>query len=185
MTLRGRRRERAPRSASPSLNADERAVQVAEAIVGRAWVERLLRYHDRMELALDAARETRQLAGDRLAEEQRYGGPQEISAAHAALEHAIGAHGTVEAASLQAREALQTALAALSASTRENADSATGDRVRGDEPVAGAPSAVTPGPALRRTPREEGASQVARRARWRIVRLLALACGIRGPERPL
>jgi hypothetical protein len=184
VTLRSRRRERALRSESSSLSADERVVQVAEAIVGRAWVERLLRHHDRMELALDAARETCRVAGDRLVEEQRYGRPQEISEAHAALELAIGAHGTVEAASLQAREALHTALAALSASTWENADSATAAQPRGDEPVLDVPSAATPGLRFQRTPLGNRASQAVRRARWRIGRLLALACGVRGPERP-
>jgi hypothetical protein len=43
VTVLGRRRTRAAQSATPSPSADELAVYAAEAIVGRAWADQLLR----------------------------------------------------------------------------------------------------------------------------------------------
>ena len=54
---RSRRRTRAGQRVASSRSADELAVQAAEAIVGRAWAEQLLRYYNRMDNAFHAARE--------------------------------------------------------------------------------------------------------------------------------
>ena len=54
---RSRRRTRAGRRVVSARSADELAVQAAEAIVGRAWAEQLLRYYNRMDNAFHAARE--------------------------------------------------------------------------------------------------------------------------------
>lgn len=179
--MRGRRHEDDPRNVRSSPSADEQAVHAAEAIVGRAWVEQLLRYHDRMRIALDAAGETCQAAVDRLCAEQRGGDPGRISTAHAVLEHAIAAHHAIEAASRQAHEALQAALDALAASTADHPDPATTGRPRRPVQSSGRAVAIASEPARRPMPPQAAMIQGVRRARQRIERLLARR--VRGPER--
>jgi len=155
----------------------------AEAIVSRAWIERLLRYQDRMELSLAAALETCHGAGQRFAEEQSQGDPGRTGVAHAELEHAIGVHHAVETASRQASEALQAALCALVSPICEYAGSATASQARDEELAPGPASEAAPGPVTRRASRRAVARQAARGARELAGRLLTLARRARGPER--
>lgn len=180
--MRGRRREVSSDEVRPSQSADEQAVRAAEAIVGRAWVERLLHYHVRMQSALAAGRETCRHAADRLAAEQRHGDARGIGAAHTALEHAIAAHDAIETASRQASEALQAALRAQTRSIREEAETVTTKRAWGGEPAAGAASGLP----LGRIALWRGILQAARRARWRVLRrfVLGRAAGGSGPRQP-
>lgn len=158
----GRRRARAARSA-PSPTADELAVHAAEAIVGRAWAELLLRYYDRMDRAFHLAREQSEAAAGRLVTAQRCGDPNEIGLAHAALERALNACRTSEAAREQGRQSLQAALTALAYAGSERADPASAGQVEGGGPIA----ALAPAPPPRQEPTADWTPRAARRKRWR------------------
>jgi transposase InsO family protein len=161
----GWRRERAPRSARLALAAGEQVVHAAEAIVGRAWAEDLLRDCDRMDRAVNAAREQYEAACLRLFAAQRCGDPGEISVAHVMVERAIDACRTGEVARERGRQALQAALDALA-----HSDSATGQGEGGDT-VSASALAVMPGPSIRHVPPDGRALQTARSAVWRFGRL--------------
>jgi hypothetical protein len=172
----GRRRARAAQtqSAVPSLPAGEQAVHDAEAIVGRAWAEQLLRYYDRMDCAFNAAREQYEAACVSLVAAQRARDPSEISVAHAALQSALDACRLSEAARERGREALQRALDALTRASVQDAVSATASRVRGDGPMPTTASAATPGSSIQHqeATSDDVALKAARRALWRFWSLL-------------
>jgi len=170
---RGRRRARDAQSAAPSPTAGELAVHAAEAIVGRAWAEQLLRYYDRMDYAFNAARLQCEAAAGCLVVAQRYGDPGEINIAHAALERTLAACRTSEAAREQAHQALQAALDALARRGGDRADSAGAGRPQDGDPVSAITSAVMPGPSIQQAPRNAGVAQTVRRALWRFGRLRA------------
>ena len=171
---RGRRRARATQDAVPSPTVDELAVRAAEAIVGRAWAKRLLRHYDRADRALDAARRQCEAAAGCLVVAQRSGDPSEISLAHAALERALDACRTGEAAREQGREALQAALDALARMEMEGEgegeqpDSMAAARVEGGDPLPSAAPDVATGRSISRTLPAGGAPQVVRRVLGRV-----------------
>ena len=120
-------------------------MHTAEAIVGRAWADQLLRYYDRMDSAFHDARLQCEAAAGCLVVAQRYGDPGEISLAHAALELALEACRASEAAREQGREALQAALEALVRMDGDRAGSAQSvesDPIRPALPVGRAPQVV-------------------------------------------
>jgi hypothetical protein len=137
VTVLGRRRARAAQSATPSPSTDELAVYAAEAIVGRAWADQLLRYFDRMDGAFHAARLQCEAAAGCLVVAQRCGDPGEISLAHAALERALDACRASEAAREQGRQALQAALEALVRMDGERAGSAQAAGPADGDPLSG------------------------------------------------
>lgn len=163
-----RRRARMAQRSTPSPTADELVVRAAEAIVGRAWAEQLLRYYDRMDRAFNAARQRCEAAAGCLVVAQRDGDPGEISLAHAALERALDACRTGEAAREQGRRALQAALDALARvdGDGDRTDSATADRENDGDPVPANAPDVTSAP----SPTAGGATRVVRRALWRLGR---------------
>lgn len=169
---RSRRRTRGGRRVVSSRSADELAVRAAEAIVGRAWAEQLLRYHDRMDNAFHAARQRCETAAGRLVTAQRYGDPGEISLAHAALEQALEACRAGEAAREQGRQALQTALGALVRMDEDRAESSA-QTARSDDgdPAPTDASADTPRPLIRLALPAGKTPEVVRRALWRFGRL--------------
>ena len=173
----GRRRARAAQaqSAAPRLSAGDQAVYAAEAIVGRAWAEQLLRYCDYRDCAFDAACEQYEAACARLTAAQRCGDPSEISVAHAALQRALDACRTSECAREQARQALQTALDALARTTGQQRMDATGAGRVGSADESGAPvfapaPADTPGPSTPQVPVDGDSRQDAWRKLWRFGR---------------
>jgi len=162
-----RRRARVAQSSAPSPSADELAVRAAEAIVGRSWAEQLLRYYDRMDSAFNAARQQREAAAGCLVVAQRRGDPGEISLAHAALELALDACRTGEAAREQGRQALEAALDALARMDGDRTDPATAVQENdGDPAPATAPDATS-----EPSPSAGGATRVVWRALWRFGRL--------------
>ena len=167
---RGRRRARAAQDAVPSPTVDELAVRAAEAIVGRAWAKRLLRHYDRADRALDAARRQCEAAAGCLVVAQRSGDPSEISLAHAALERALDACRTGEAAREQGREALQAALDALARMEMEGEqlDSTGVARGEGGGPLPSAAPDVATGRSISRALPAGGAPQVVRRVLGRV-----------------
>lgn len=168
---RSRRRTRAGRRVVSSRSADELAVQAAEAIVGRAWAEQLLRYYNRMDNAFHAARERCETAAGTLVTAQRYGDPGEISLAHAALEQALEVCRASEAAREQGRQALQAALEALVRMDEARVDSAQAANSKDDDPAPTATSAVTSRPLIRLALPAGRTPEVVRRALWRFGRL--------------
>jgi hypothetical protein len=181
----GRRRARAAQaqSAAPCLSAGDQVVYAAEAIVRRAWAERLLRYCDHLDCAFAAACEQYEAACVRLAAAQRGGGPSEISVAHAALQRALDACRAGESAREQGRRALQTALDALAHTTgQQRVDAARAGRVESadesGDPVLAPSSADTPGPSTRRVPVDGDSPRDAWRTLWRFGRRRAR----RGPD---
>jgi hypothetical protein len=171
VTLLSRRRARAARSATPSPSTDELAVYAAEAIVGRAWADQLLRYFDRMDSAFHDARLQCEAAAGCLVVAQRYGDPGEISLAHAELERALNACRASEAAREQGRQALQAALEALVRMDGERAGSAQEARSADGDPLSAAARALTSRPSIRLALPAGGAPQVVRRVLWRFGRL--------------
>jgi hypothetical protein len=117
---RARQQGRPARCADCSTTAQERAVRAAEAVVLRAWAEELLRQYDCMAVALDAARQKRRIASERLLAADILGEPRGISIAHAALVAAMDVHRASEAASERVRRALEAALDSLERMRREN-----------------------------------------------------------------
>jgi hypothetical protein len=164
----GRRRGRAAQTphAATSLSAGDQAVHAAEEIVARAWAERLLRYCDRVDRALGAAREQYEVASVRLAAAQRRGDLSEISVAHAMLQHASDACRSGEASREQGRRALQKAIDAL-AGAEESQRGRDENGARGERRSVPAPApAVTPGPSTPQVPPCGSAHRTARRALW-------------------
>jgi hypothetical protein len=86
-----RRRARTARDQGSPLVAAEQVVRTAEAIVGRAWAEHLIRRRGELDWAVKAAYETSEAAYQRLATAQRGRDPRKISLAQAALERALEA----------------------------------------------------------------------------------------------
>ena len=170
---RSRRRTRAGQRVASSRSADELAVQAAEAIVGRAWAEQLLRYYNRMDNAFHAARERCETAAGTLVTAQRYGDPSEISLAHAALEQALEACRASEAAREQGRQALQTALEALVRMDEARADSAQAAHPADGDPAPTAATPVTSHPLIRLALPAGRTPEVLRRALWRFGRFRA------------
>jgi hypothetical protein len=157
-------------------------VRAAETIVGRAWAERLLRYCDRMDCALEAAHEQYEAAYVRLVAAQRNHDPSEISLAHAALEHAVDVCGTSETAREQGRQALQTALDVLARMGGDGMDAAQADQAEVGSPEP-AP-AVVPGTSIRQGLSADGALAPVRRALRRIGRLRTRRTPGPGPGQP-
>jgi hypothetical protein len=164
VTVLGRRRTRDTQSAPPPSSADEQAVYAAEAIVGRAWADQLLRYFDRMDSAFHDARLRCEAAAGCLTLAQRHGDPDEIGQAHAALERALDACRTTEAARERGREALQSTLEAL---LRMDGDRAGSPPSADADPPPTSARAVVPRLPVRLLPPVGGAPQAVRRALWR------------------
>jgi hypothetical protein len=166
------------------VTADEQASNAMGPAASRAWAERLQRYCDRMDSAFTFASERREAASGRLAEARRDGDPDEISAAHAALEHAANACHTSTAARERGREALRTALDTLAATTTtgELAVSATTGRTQGGETQSSGKQssgtqdstthAARPGLSIRQAPNGKAVG-AARLAPWHLGRLRA------------
>jgi hypothetical protein len=169
----GRRRARAAQGATPSPSTDELAVYAAEAIVGRAWADQLLRYFDHMDGAFHTARLQCEAAAGCLVVAQRYGDPGEISLAHAALERALGACRASEAAREQGRQALQAALEALMRVDGERAGSAQAERTADGDPLSPstAARALKSRPSIRLALPAGAAPRAVRRVLWRFGRL--------------
>jgi hypothetical protein len=117
--LRDRRSGRRARCTDSSLTAQQQAVRDAEAIVCLAWAEELLRQHKCTAVILDAARQERRAASERLAAARRCGEPGRISLAQAMLQDATQAHRAGEAASERVHRALEAVLGALTRTRKE------------------------------------------------------------------
>ena len=141
------------------------AVCDAEGIVRRAWEAVLLDRAQRMESAVQAARDNYE-AADRLATEaQRGGDPEEISAAYANLREAVEAARRTSSAALRIRPRLLAELDLLARAAKDRARSALTD-----QPVE---PATVPAPA----PRSAPPSRLRRGpARW--IRRLLRACEV-------
>jgi len=136
----GRRRARAARG--QGLIADEQAVRTAEAIVGRAWAQELVRRREDLAAAITLAHEQYQEPYRRLDAARASGDPQRINLAHAALERALEATRAQAAEHERAAEVLAAQVESLRRATDDRLKAAGVRRGQPGEPAAQAPTAT-------------------------------------------
>jgi len=126
--FRGGRRAKVARGRGSPLVAPEQVVRTAEAIVGRAWGQELLRRREQMDRAVVDAFATAEQAWRDLADAQRGGDAPTITAAQADLERALETASTSVIERDRGIHALAAHLEALRRATEERLQAALNRR---------------------------------------------------------